>query len=40
MGIGMAVIVPARKAATIIKRTGAKRIGWIERGSGKTRLLF
>jgi phosphoribosylformylglycinamidine cyclo-ligase len=40
MGIGMTIIVPAKKAAAVIRRTGAKRIGWVERGKGKTRLKF
>ncbi|MDB6147559.1 MAG: phosphoribosylformylglycinamidine cyclo-ligase [Spartobacteria bacterium] len=40
MGIGMVVVVPerdAKRAASILR---AKRIGHIEKGTGKTRLVF
>jgi phosphoribosylformylglycinamidine cyclo-ligase len=40
MGIGMAVIVSERDVKRAISILKAKRIGRIERGSGKTRLLF
>lgn len=40
MGIGMVAIVAERDAASAIPILGAKRIGQIERGTGKTRLLF
>jgi phosphoribosylformylglycinamidine cyclo-ligase len=40
MGIGMVVIVAPQNAAKVIAILRAKRIGRIERGTGKTRLLF
>jgi phosphoribosylformylglycinamidine cyclo-ligase len=40
MGIGMAVIVSEREVARAMALLKAKQIGHIERGSGKTRLLF
>ena len=40
MGIGMAVIVSARDAKNVARRLKAKPIGRIERGSGKTHLIF
>lgn len=40
MGIGMAVIVSARNAKDLGRGLKAKQIGRIERGSGKTRLIF
>jgi phosphoribosylformylglycinamidine cyclo-ligase len=40
MGIGMAVIVSARDAKNVARRLRAKQIGRIERGSGKTQLIF
>jgi phosphoribosylformylglycinamidine cyclo-ligase len=40
MGIGMAVIVSARDAQNVARRLRAKPIGRIERGSGKTQLIF
>jgi len=40
MGIGMAVIVSARDAKNIARQLRAKQIGRIERGSGKTQLIF
>jgi phosphoribosylformylglycinamidine cyclo-ligase len=40
MGIGMAVIVSARDAQKVARRLRAKQIGRIERGSGKTQLIF
>ena len=40
MGIGMVAIVSERDARRAISVLKAKRIGRIERGSGKTRLLF
>jgi phosphoribosylformylglycinamidine cyclo-ligase len=40
MGIGMAVIVSTRDAKNVARRLRAKQIGRIERGSGKTRLIF
>jgi phosphoribosylformylglycinamidine cyclo-ligase len=40
MGIGMAVIVAERDAKRVMDALKAKRIGRIERGRGKTRLLF
>ena len=40
MGIGMVAVVGKRDAASIARRLKAKIIGRIERGSGKTRLLF
>ncbi len=40
MGIGMVAIVSARDTAAIARQLGAKVIGGIVRGTGKTRLLF
>jgi phosphoribosylformylglycinamidine cyclo-ligase len=40
MGIGMVAIVAERDAKCAMSILGAKRIGRIERGSGKTRLVF
>jgi phosphoribosylformylglycinamidine cyclo-ligase len=40
MGIGMVAIVSARDAKRAMSILKAKRIGRIERGAGKTRLLF
>ena len=40
MGIGMAVIVSARDAKKVARQLRAKQIGRIERGSGKTQLIF
>jgi phosphoribosylformylglycinamidine cyclo-ligase len=40
MGIGMTAIVSARNAKDLARRLKAKPIGHIERGSGKTRLIF
>lgn len=40
MGIGMAAIVPAKDASDIARKLKAKRIGTIEPGDGRTRLLF
>ncbi len=40
MGIGMVAIVGSRDASTVARQLGAKMIGVIERGSGKTRLVF
>ena len=40
MGIGMVAIVSARDAAKAMSILKAKQIGRIERGSGKTRLVF
>ena len=40
MGIGMVAIVAERDAKRAMSMLGAKRIGRIERGSGKTRLVF
>ena len=40
MGIGMVAIVAERDARRATSMLGAKRIGRIERGSGKTRLVF
>ena len=40
MGIGMVAIVAERAAKRAMSILHAKKIGWIERGSGKTRLLF
>jgi phosphoribosylformylglycinamidine cyclo-ligase len=40
MGIGMIAIVAERDAADIARRLKAVRIGRIDRGTGKTRLLF
>ena len=40
MGIGMVAIVSKRDAKRAMSILRAKRIGRIERGSGKTRLMF
>jgi phosphoribosylformylglycinamidine cyclo-ligase len=40
MGIGMAVIVSEKDAPKVISLLKAKRIGRIERGTGKTQLIF
>jgi phosphoribosylformylglycinamidine cyclo-ligase len=40
MGIGMVAIVSERDAKRAMSILRAKRIGRIERGSGKTRLVF
>ena len=40
MGIGMVAIVSERDANRTMSILRAKRIGWIERGTGKTRLVF
>ncbi len=40
MGIGMVVIVDERDAERVMSILQAKRIGRIERGSGKTKLSF
>lgn len=40
MGIGMAMVVSAADAAEAVRRTRAKRIGVIESGEGKVRLVF
>lgn len=40
MGIGMVVVVAPRDAAKVMSMLKAKRIGRIERGTGKTRLAF
>ena len=40
MGIGMVAIVAERDAKRAMSILQAKRIGWIERGRGKTRLLI
>ena len=40
MGIGMVAIVSARDAKRAMSILRAKRIGRVERGSGKTRLVF
>lgn len=40
MGIGMVAIVAPENAAAVAKTLRAKRIGAIERGTGRTRLLF
>lgn len=40
MGIGMVAIVSARAAKRAMSILRAKRIGRIERGAGKTRLIF
>jgi phosphoribosylformylglycinamidine cyclo-ligase len=40
MGIGMAAIVSERNAKQTMSILKAKRIGGIERGSGRTRLIF
>ena len=40
MGIGMVAIVAKRDATKVMRMLKAKRIGRIERGTGRTRLLF
>jgi phosphoribosylformylglycinamidine cyclo-ligase len=40
MGIGMVAIVSERDAKRAMSTLGAKKIGWIERGEGRTRLLL
>jgi phosphoribosylformylglycinamidine cyclo-ligase len=40
MGIGMVAIVTERDAKRVMRMLHAKRIGRIERGTGKTRLVF
>jgi phosphoribosylaminoimidazole (AIR) synthetase len=40
MGIGMVAIVAERDAKRAMSMLGAKQIGRIERGRGKTRLVF
>ena len=40
MGIGMVAVVAEQHANRVISIVRAKRIGWIERGSGKTVLQF
>ncbi|HST31562.1 MAG TPA: AIR synthase-related protein, partial [Chthoniobacterales bacterium] len=40
MGIGMVAIVSGRDSKRAISILRAKRIGRIERGTGKTRLVF
>ncbi|HWM26347.1 MAG TPA: phosphoribosylformylglycinamidine cyclo-ligase [Chthoniobacterales bacterium] len=40
MGIGMVAIVAAKDAANVARRLKAKQIGRIERGSGKTQLIW
>jgi phosphoribosylaminoimidazole (AIR) synthetase len=40
MGIGMVAIVAPRDAMKVMGMLRAKQIGRIERGTGKTRLLF
>jgi phosphoribosylformylglycinamidine cyclo-ligase len=40
MGIGMVVMVAEKNAEVTARRLKAKRIGRIERGQGKTRLVF
>ena len=40
MGIGMVAIVSAREAAKVMSMLKAKQIGRIEKGMGRTRLLF
>jgi phosphoribosylformylglycinamidine cyclo-ligase len=40
MGIGMVAIVSKRDAARATQMLNAKRIGFIARGSGKTKLVF
>jgi phosphoribosylformylglycinamidine cyclo-ligase len=39
MGIGMTLVVAEKHASAVAKQTKAKRIGRIEKGSGKTRLV-
>jgi phosphoribosylformylglycinamidine cyclo-ligase len=40
MGIGMVAIVPERHATKVVSILRAKQIGRMERGTGRTRLLF
>jgi phosphoribosylaminoimidazole (AIR) synthetase len=40
MGIGMVAIVSAKDAKNMARMLRAKQIGRIERGSGKTQLIF
>jgi len=40
MGIGMTIVVAVKDAAEVVRRTRAKRIGSIEKGVGKVRLVF
>lgn len=40
MGMGMVAIVSAKNASSIARQLRAKRIGRIDRGTGKTRLIF
>jgi phosphoribosylformylglycinamidine cyclo-ligase len=40
MGIGMVAIVAERDATKVMRMLKAKRIGRIERGTGRTRLVF
>ena len=40
MGIGMVAIVAERDAKKVVRMLQAKQVGRIERGSGKTRLIF
>jgi phosphoribosylaminoimidazole (AIR) synthetase len=40
MGIGMVAIVAAADAERVARQLKAKQIGRIERGSGKTRLIW
>ncbi|MEA3189125.1 MAG: phosphoribosylformylglycinamidine cyclo-ligase [Chthoniobacter sp.] len=40
MGIGMTIVTAERDAAEVIRRTRARRIGRIERGTGVVRLAF
>lgn len=40
MGIGMAIVVAERDVDLVRKKTGAKRIGRIDRGTGSVRLAF
>ena len=40
MGIGMAAIVAAKDAKNVARQLKAKQIGWIDHGTGKTRLLL
>jgi phosphoribosylaminoimidazole (AIR) synthetase len=40
MGIGMVAIVTERDATKVMRMLKAKRIGRIERGTGRTRLVL
>ncbi len=40
MGIGMVAIVAEKGASDIARKLKAKRIGTVEPGNGRTRLLF